>query len=482
MKRIVVLATLLAMVIGTASMASAADITATGSWKIFAAWSDNLDYDDDTDAAAESDFDVWQRMRTQFNFTANENLTGALQLEIGTSAWGEPGAGADLGGDDVAIEVKSAYVNWVWPNTDVSLTAGLMPLALPTGRFGNPVLDDDIAAFVANAPITENVGILAGWARAASNLDYDGTGAFANTTQNAYMDVVFAVLPVTFDGIGVTPYFAYAYSNEDFGAQVGNPANAGLFNEADMGQLGSALTNLAPTNDAGFGAESLDAWWGGFAFNMTMFDPFTVDASFVYGSADASTDFDRSGWQADVAVAYNGFDVVTPELFFAYTSGEDDDRGDSERLPTIAGDYAQGDYFFNSGGLVIDGPQDMAAQLGYWALGLNLKDISFLDGLTHRVGIMYAAGTNDENLVAHAAANANFNGIAAYGNTLTDEDSIWEFSLVNEYQIYDELTATLGLAYIAADYDEDVWRGNGLTAGADDEDGARMSIGIEYAF
>lgn len=118
MKRIVVLATLLAMVIGTASMASAADITATGSWKIFAAWSDNLDFDDNNaDSGDESDFDVWQRFRTQFNFTANENLTGALQLEIGTSTWGQPNDGADLGGDDVAIEVKSAYVNWVWPNS-----------------------------------------------------------------------------------------------------------------------------------------------------------------------------------------------------------------------------------------------------------------------------------------------------------------------------------------------------------------------------
>jgi hypothetical protein len=173
-----------------------------------------------------------------------------------------------------------------------------------------------------------------------------------------------------------------------------------------------------------------------------MFDPFTMGASFVYGSADASENFDRSGWLADIAVAYNGFDVVTPELFFTYSTGEDDDLGDSERLPTIAGDYAPDKVFFNSGGLVIDGPQDMAAQ-----------------------------GTNDENF-----ANANAN-ISKYGHTLTEEDSIWEFSLVNEYQIYDELTATLGLAYIAADYDEDTWG-----SAYDSADGARMSIGIEYKF
>jgi hypothetical protein len=458
MKRIVVLATLLAMVIGTASMASAADITATGSWKIFAAWSDNLDFDDNNvDSGDESDFDVWQRFRTQFNFTANENLTGALQLEIGTSTWGQPNDGADLGGDDVAIEVKHGYVNWVWPNTDVSLTAGLLPLALPTGRFGNPVMDDDVAAFVVNAPITDNVGVLAGWARPGSNLNADA--------RNAYMDVVFAVVPLTFDGIGVTPYFARAYSNDNFGADVLGMA------AADRAQLDDALYQLAPSNLTGFGQEELDAWWGGFAFNMTMFDPFTMDASFVYGSADASENFDRSGWLADIAVAYNGFDVVTPELFFTYSTGEDDDLGDSERLPTIAGDYAPDKVFFNSGGLVIDGPQDMAAQGGYWALGLNLKDISFLNGLTHEFNIMYAQGTNDENF-----ANANAN-ISKYGHTLTEEDSIWEFSLVNEYQIYDELTATLGLAYIAADYDEDTWG-----SAYDSADGARMSIGIEYKF
>lgn len=464
MKRIVVLATLLAMVIGTASMASAADITATGSWKIFAAWSDNLDFDDNNvDSGDESDFDVWQRFRTQFNFTANENLTGALQLEIGTSTWGQPNDGADLGGDDVAIEVKQGYVNWVWPNTDVSLTAGLIPLALPTGRFGNPVMDDDVAAFVVNAPITDNVGVLAGWARAGSHVAENN---------DSYMDVVFGVVPLTFDGVAVTPYMAYAYSNDNFGADVLKAA--GTDNEA---QLADALAQLAPTNDTGFGVEELDAWWAGFAFNMTMFDPFTLDASFVYGSADASEDFDRSGWLADIAVAYNGFDAVTPELFFTYSSGEDDERGDSERLPTIAGDYAPDKVFFNSGGLVIDGPQDMAAQGGYWAFGLNLKDISFLNGLTHEFNIMYAQGTNDEDLVAHAGLNTNMTGIAAYGHTLTEEDSIWEFSLVNEYQIYDELTATLGLAYIAADFDKDVW-----AEAQNDADGARMSIGIEYKF
>ncbi|WP_022661622.1 outer membrane homotrimeric porin [Paucidesulfovibrio longus] len=458
MKRIVVLAALLAMVIGTASMASAADLTATGSWYIAGIWHDGESYNDRT---SESDFDVYQRLRTSFNFTANENLKGVLQLEIGTSQWGS--GFAALGADQRNIEIKSAYINWVWPNTDVSITAGVLPLALPSGAAGSAVLDDDVAALVVSTPITENIGLLAGWARPYSHLND------ANDYDTA-LDVVFAAVPLTFDGISATPYFAYLYSGDKTAEAAG----------------AAALDNLMIANSTQLATngENTTAWWGGLAFNMTMFDPITLNASFVYGSADPSvSDGTRSGWLADLAVAYTGLDYVTPELFFTYSTGEDGNASkdaDSERLPTISGDYAFGTTFFSSGGMVADqGLQNMTAQLGYWALGLNLKDISFLEGLTHSFTIMYAQGTNDKDFAK------NFNDtratLAVYGRTLTEEDSLWELSMVNKYKIYDELTATLGLSYVAADFDEETWEATGVN-NIDATDSARMVIGIEYKF
>ncbi|WP_022661621.1 outer membrane homotrimeric porin [Paucidesulfovibrio longus] len=460
MKRMIMMATLLAMLVGTASVAVAAELTATGSWYIAGIWSDGESFNDRT---AESDFDVFQRLRTSFDFTANENLKGVLQIEIGTSQWGS--GFAALGADQRNIEIKSAYINWVWPNTDVSITAGVLPLALPKGKAGNAVLDADVAALVVSAPLTDNVSLLAGWARPYSHLN-------DSDDYNTSLDILFGAVPLSFDGVSATPYFAYMYS----GDKTGKSAGAAAFN------------NMMITNSTKFdvsGQNDVTAWWGGLTFSMTMFDPITVDASFVYGSADPSvSEGTRSGWLADLAVAYTGLDYVTPELFFTYSTGEDGNASkdaDSERLPTISGDYAFGTTFFSSKGMTSDnGLQNDAANMGYWALGLNLKDISFLEGLKHTITVMYAQGTNDKDFASDAQGYTT-NALCVYGRTLTEEDSLWELSLVNTYKIYPELTATLGLGYIAANFDEDVWEKDGLN-NYEPEDSARLVLGIEYKF
>ncbi|MGE4293953.1 MAG: outer membrane homotrimeric porin, partial [Desulfovibrio sp.] len=446
MKRIVVLATMLAMVLGFASMAAAADLTATGSWKIVGQWVDNEDFDK---SSAESDFDVRQRLRTQFNFTANENLMGALQIEVGSGQWGNRAFGFDA--DQTVIEVKSAYINFVWPNTDVSITAGLMPLALPAGPAGSMVLDDDVAALVVSAPITDNVSLLAGWARPyASHID--------GNSEDTFMDVSFLAVPVALDGVSFTPYAAYVKTGSEFlaGALTAGVNPFGM-NRTTNGWVSNGywglFTQNASTLDIDDNDTGFDIWYGGLTFDMTLFDPITIGASFVYGSLDAGADnLDRSGWLADLAVTYTGLDFVTPELFFTYSSGEDGNAskgdGGSERLPTLGGDYGFGNYMYNSGGMAIDnGLQSVGNMVGYWALGLTLKDISFLEGLTHSLTIMYAEGTNDKSIgdmygrndevVAGAAAQsallAATNGNSVYGATLTEEDSIWEISLVNQY-------------------------------------------------
>lgn len=480
MKRIVVLATLLAMVLGTASMAAAADLTATGSWKIVGQWVDNEDFDK---SAPESDFDVRQRLRTQFNFTANENLMGALQIEVGSGQWGNRAFGFDA--DQTVIEVKSAYINWVWPNTDVSITAGLMPLALPAGPAGNAVLDDDVAALVVSAPITDNVSVLAGWARPyASHID-------ANS-EDTNMDIAFLAVPVALDGVSFTPYMAYVKTGSEFlaGATTAGTNPMGM-NRTVAGWTGNGYWGLFTQNgsldaitdsDTGF-----DIWYGGLTFDMNLFDPITIGASFVYGSMDtAASNLDRSGWLADLAVTYTGLDFMTPELFFTYSSGEDggnetDVENGSERLPTIGGDYGFGNYMYSSSGMAIDnGLLSVGNMVGYWALGLTLKDISFLEGLTHSFTVMYAEGTNDKTIGDRYGNFATLGSTnTVYGQTLTEEDSVWEFSMVNQYKIYDELTATLGLGYIAANYDDAVWN---TANNGNDDDAARMTIGVEYKF
>ena len=162
MKKLMLLAVLAVFCLGLAGTASAiVDVKATGDWQIAAIWQDGYSMRDVDAGNEESDFDVWQRVRTYFTFIANENLKGVMGLEIGTANWG--GTALPLGADQTSIiEVKHAYVDFTVPNSEVNVKAGLLPLALPAGSVGNPVLDDDVAAAVVSTPLFDGVGLLAG--------------------------------------------------------------------------------------------------------------------------------------------------------------------------------------------------------------------------------------------------------------------------------------------------------------------------------
>ncbi len=504
MKRFVMIATLIAFVLGLAVTASAADLVATGSWKIAAAWVDNMDALDDQNADTEDDFIMEQRVRTSFTFTANENLRGVLQIEIGTSQWGAPGGGADLGADDIAIEVKSAYVNFVWPNTDVGIFAGVMPIALPGGPGGNPIFDEDVAAVVLTAPILDSVSLLGGWAR-----PYDlangagGIGATTNDDQVSeqdFLDVLFLAVPMDFDGVALTPYVAYVYSGDDFLLDLGSGGVAGVtaatayanWNTAHAGLMSQNMTVTDLDNDT-----DIDILYLGTTFDITLLDPFNISGAFHWGSTEMpDSNQERAGWLGEIAVEYTGFDFVTPQLYFAYSSGEDgngtdgDDTGSSggssERLPTIAESYEPGSFWF--GGEFLDGLNMPGgeSQLGFWTVGLFLKDISFVEGLTHEINIMYIEGTNDESIGNGYNAGALAGGTGTqqgttYGATLTEKDSVWEFDLNTKYQIYDELSAIVRLGYLDIDMDDTVW-GNTLDGNPDAEDAAKLVIGVEYSF
>ena len=176
----------------------------------------------------------------------------------------------------------------------------------------------------------------------------------------------------------------------------------------------------------------------------------------------------------DLAVDYTGFDFMTPELFFAYTSGEDSDITDgSERMPTLnARNWALGSFFFGGDTLLQGSKGYGVEQTGFWALGLSLKDISFLEKLSHTFTVMYAKGTNDKALIGNAAIT--------YGQTLTEEDHIVEVDLNTKYQLYEELCLTLDLGYINNGYDKDKWRV--ANPGLDKNDAYKLSTGILYQF
>ncbi|MGE4504125.1 MAG: outer membrane homotrimeric porin [Desulfovibrionaceae bacterium] len=476
MKRLVLIATMFVFVLGLAATASAAELTATGSWKIALGWVDNIDFTDGANGDdSEDDMILEQRVRTSFTFTANENLRGVLQIEIGTSQWGRPGNGADLAADDIAIEVKSAYINFVWPNTDVAVYAGVMGIALPGGPGGSPIFDEDVAGAIVSAPITDNISVLGAYMRLFGDVNDTQNDGEANVDN--FLDAAALIVPMSFDGWSVTPYAAFVWSGDEF-----------LSDTALLDGLG---TSNSTAGDSGTGGTGVNITYAGLTFDVSLLDPITIAGAFHYGAMHGPWErTDRAGWLGEIAVGYNqpllGDYGLYPELYFAYSSGEDgnatggDLSGDesdakSERLPQVAQSYAVGTFFFGNDwldGEVIDSDNSM----GFWTLGLFLKDISFVEGLTHTINVLYIKGTNDESI--GTVASGALNGVA-FGETLTEEDSIWEFDLNTKYQIYDELSAVVNLGYLKGDFDEDVWT---EARDGDDEDASKIFMGIEYKF
>ena len=112
---------------GMAGTANAVELTANGTWQFGWTWSDVFDNGADT-------FNAVQRMRTQFNFIASEELKGVLMLEIGNGWWGGSD-GFAMGTDGINVKVRYGYVDWVIPGADVKVRMGLQPIATPAFTF-----------------------------------------------------------------------------------------------------------------------------------------------------------------------------------------------------------------------------------------------------------------------------------------------------------------------------------------------------------
>ncbi|TIH12162.1 hypothetical protein D0S45_18850 [Marinifilum sp. JC120] len=461
MKKIAILAVLTTMVLGFAASASAVDLDAKGKIQFQMNIIDNQDFLSEKDGGnSDDDLNFWFRARTEFRFVANENLWAVLYTQY-KNRIGDGGINTDsTNADDNSLTIKRAYMQFRFPGTEVLTSAGILSVNLPGAAAGNMVLGDaDLGTFMVETPITDQIAIAGAFIRNTDRYGVDGDGA---TNKRDELDIFYAALPITIDGISATPYFAYSI----IGDKAVNDAGATLPGLA--GPVGSAQTKNA------------NAWWLGTSFSMDMFDPIVFNADIVYGAVDADAkDNDRSGLLCDASLAYTGLDFVQPKVLFAYSTGEDDDTDNgSERLPVIANDWAFGTTYFG-GSALTSTDFDNVEQLGFWTIGLSLEKISFFEKLSHDIHFLYIQGTNDAKLVKNHSANlAN---ITDDGNFLTDEDYAIEIDFNTNYQIYDELAAIVEFGYVDVDLDEDTWRNVSARDGKTDPM-LKFAFGLVYSF
>ena len=501
MKKLMTLALAAAMMLGAATGASAIDFKAKGQWIMSFDYGMHGNFGEskaknNSGFKNEDEFEARQRVRLQLDAVASEALSGTVFFEIGDQVWGDNDNGGALGADGKVVELKRAYIDWMVPQTDLKVRMGIQGIALPSFTTNaSQIMDDDVAAISLNYQFNENVGLTAFWARPYNdNAGYKSSDA-GSTKWDNYMDNMdmFAVLlPLTFDGVKVTPWVMYAAMGpgmfDNFAKEPGNAwgrASAGM-------QSGFKGTDW---NDS-YG----NAFWAGVTGEVTYWDPFRIAWDVNYGSASYEDQkMNREGWLASLLLEYK-LDWGTPGLYGWYSTGDDSNpRNGSERMPTVSanGNNDFSNFAFNGNPYIARECVLGSTMVGTWGIGARLKDVSFLEDLKHTLRVNFMGGTNAPKMAKYVSDYAAYDkrGVSSVVETgfgydpvyLTTEDYALEVGLTNTYKMYDNFTVMLDAAYLALWLDDSrsTWGKNpmkGYNGGDGVYDAWNVNLSFVYSF
>ena len=449
-------------------------------------------------------FSAMQRVRLQLDAVASENLSGTVLFELLESTWGQAESGGALGGDGQIVGVLNAYIDWAVPNTDLKVRMGLQPIEMPNVAGGSSILNTDaLAAVTVNYQFNENVGATLMWGR-----PYNDNYSVENGTDNQKtnyldnIDLIALSVPITFDGIEVTPWVMYGI--------IGQNAGRSLDDEKEY----SGPTDLFSVNGGLWGGDkneferrhaNTSAFWAGLPFKLSLWDPLNIEVDLNYGYVQSAgrgnikrsdgtwkrIDSKREGWLAKALIEYK-MDWGTPGIFGWYASGDDSNvKNGSERLPAIEakGNFTSmmGDDNFGwaSNSCLYDSTLNYA---GTWGIGLQLKEMSFLEDLTHTFRVAYWGGTNSPEMAKYANDPTAWNNQGDYaisdGLYLTRNDGLLEFNLINSYQMYENFEINLELGYMVNFFDQDTWKkaGHDTYSAYEKQDAWKAQLIFAYTF
>jgi len=423
---------------------------------------------------------IYERFRLRTDFIANEGLKFRLGIKISDVPWGAGTFTVD--NPAVALMVYQAYLQFKFPNTDIEVTAGMQDVDLPLSADwldANPVLGGTrAAAAMVKIPVSEQFKIVGGFLRMVdSNKDFDPT-----TTQKAdEFDGYLLTLPITLDGFKATPWGMLAVAGRDASYNKVWVGNGGYSNETLSTNLFSA-GNLAP------GARTVNAqnlyYWLGSTFAVTALDPFKFYADVIYGSGNDSDRKrnKRGGFFFDVAAEYTGFDMVTPQLSFWYSTGEDSSTTNgSERMPVVVNYWGPSNSFLFDGDQALNNGFMNVNSIGSWGFVAALDKISFVQDLTHRLTFSFARGTNSAAGLRKANTLLGVGNYVQIGRDLTDKEQVFAIGFDNKYNIYQNLAAIVETGWSHGDFQTSVW-GHRLANATRSGDAYKVAFGLQYKF
>ncbi|MDE6734913.1 MAG: outer membrane homotrimeric porin [Desulfovibrio sp.] len=487
MKKLCTLLLAAGLVFGAATGASAIDFQAKGQWLMgFGVHDTNFihktrDADGRKTTNLEDKFGAVQRVRLQLDAVASESLSGTVYFEIGTTNWGKASQGGALGADGTnIIKLKRAYIDWMVPETTLNVRMGIQGVTLPNAAGGSAIMDTDVAAITANYKVNDNVSVTALWARPLNdNFDGNRTIGRQAPTRAGYLDnldLFSLMVPLSFDGFEVTPWAMLGMKGANSMEGLNEWQDRGDGFETMDGNLNYSLYPYPGINGrseiGGTGKGYGSLFWAGLPFTITAFDPLNIEVDLNYGysepmgrywahklGADKRASTERQGWLAKALVEYK-MDWGVPGIFGWYGSGDDGNpKNGSERMPSIVpmGTFTSFMGDGNYGWAWQDYCLDYA---GTWGVGLQLRDMSFVEDLSHTFRVAYWGGTNSTGMVKYMTDSWawNYGTGSNTGPYLTTNDGLLEFNLVNNYKMYENFDINLEFSYIANFVDNDTWK------------------------
>ncbi len=314
------------------------------------------------------------------------------------------------------------------------------------------------------------------------------------------------MVPITMDGFEITPWAMYGMKGKN--AMKGIDEFQGFQNgfSTSDGNLPFSLypypgiNNISGRDAIGGTSKAYGSmFWAGLPIQITAFDPFNIEIDLNYGYVEemgrywakkeyynqvkrASTE--RQGWLAKALIEYK-MDWGVPGILGWYGSGDDGNpKNGSERMPSIVpmGTFTSFLGDGNMGWAWNDYDLDYS---GTWGIGLQLRDMTFLENLSHTFRAVWWGGTNSTGMVKYMSWSDSWN--EGWGSNtgpyLTTNDGLLEFNLISNYQMYENFNINLDLAYVANFMDNDTWKKAGnRNSSFQKQDAWKAQLVFAYSF
>jgi hypothetical protein len=508
MKRMLTLLLAAAVTLCSAGGASAVDFKVQGEWRVGFGGGDTNFKSHTRDQGQErrktdnnDKFAALQRIDLQLDAVASENLSGTVHFRLGDTTWGQADSGGALGADAQIVALKEAYLDWTVPQSDLKLRMGIHHVTLPNMAGGSAVFDTETSGIAASYEFNENVTLTGIWARPFNDNFGGRSGDYPSPDRNANyldnMDLFALLLPMKFEGFEVTPWVMYGIRGR----------NTGSFDDYRDGGLGDGHPEytLSPYPDTINNVRIADKAygsmiWAGLPLAVTALEPWNIEFDINYGFVESMSRYDaidangnnrrsgtqRSGWIAKALVEYK-FDWGVPGIFGWYASGDDGNpKNGSERMPSIA-PYGNFTSFMGDGpGWAPDGSyyDRNTSYAGTWGLGARVKEVSFIENLQHSFTVAYWGGTNSPSMVKYMQTAYGWDNGTSEGPYMTTNDGMLEFNQSNTWQVYENLTIDLELAYIVNFMDHGTWKKSrtGRDSSYDKQDAWKAQVVFAYTF